>query len=76
MRKGSFFGALALLVAIAGVVIALAAYFKHRSKYLYDEDDDFMFDDPDDLEYYTSDLEDDEEEDIPSPPDKDEPLSF
>jgi len=49
-HKKSFFIALvALLVAAVGVVIGLAAYFKHRDSYLYDDDDDFVFDD---LEYY------------------------
>jgi len=54
MKNHSFWTLVALAVAVAGVVIALAAYFKNRSSYLYDEDDDFLFDDPDDLEYYTS----------------------
>jgi len=58
MKKSVFIASVALFVAALGVVIGLAAYFKNRSSYLYDEDDDFLFDDPDDLEYYTSDLED------------------
>lgn len=59
MRKSVFIASVALFVAALGVVIGLAAYFKNRSSYLYDEDDDFLFDDPDDLEYYSSDLSDD-----------------
>lgn len=62
MKKSSFLAIVALFVAATGVIIALAAYFKKKSNYLYDEDD-FLFDDPDDLEYYTSDLADlDDEE--------------
>jgi len=53
MKRNSFLTLVALAVAAIGVVIGLAAYFKNRSSYLYD-DDDFLFDDPDDLEYYPS----------------------
>lgn len=64
--KGFFIGIVALLVATVGVIIALAAYFKNRSSYLYD-DEDFLFDDPDDFAYYHTEddfaepLEDEEE---------------
>ena len=57
MKRQTFLILVALAVAAVGVVIALAAYFKNRSSYLYD-DDDFLFDDPDDLEYYPT-IEDD-----------------
>lgn len=60
MKKSGFIAAVALLVAAVGVVIGLAAYFKNRSSYLYDEDDDYLFDDSDELDYYAP---DDEEED-------------
>lgn len=60
MKKGTLISVFALFFAAIGVVIALAAYFKNRSSYLYD-DDDFLFDD-DDLEYYTSDIEEDEDD--------------
>ncbi|MCL2857651.1 MAG: hypothetical protein FWE19_08055 [Oscillospiraceae bacterium] len=60
MKRTSFLTLVALAVAAIGVVIGLAAYFKNRSSYLYD-DDDFLFDDPDDLEYYPSIEEDDAE---------------
>jgi len=66
MRKSVFIASVALFVAALGVVIGLAAYFKNRSSYLYDEDDDFLFDDPDDLEYYSSDLPDDAPIESPS----------
>jgi len=61
MKRNSFLTLVALAVAAVGVVIGLAAYFKNRSSYLYD-DDDFLFDDPDDLEYYPSIEEDAEAE--------------
>lgn len=51
MKKSGFIAIVALSVAAVGVLIALAAYFKNKSHYLYDEDD-FYFDDPDDLSYY------------------------
>lgn len=61
MRRSTFLATLALFIAAVGVVIALAAYFKNRSCYLYDDDDDdFLFDDPDDLEYYSSEEDEDE----------------
>lgn len=56
MRRSGFIAAVALLVAAVGVIIALAAYFKNRSSCLLDEED-FMFDDPDDLDYYTAEVE-------------------
>ena len=62
MKRSSFLTLVALTVAAVGVVIALAAYFKNRSSYLYD-DDEFLFDDPEDLEYYASAPVEDEESD-------------
>ena len=56
MKRSSCLTLIALALAAIGVVIGLAAYFKNRSQYLYD-DDDLFFDDPDDLEFYP-DLED------------------
>ena len=64
MKRTSFLTLVALAVAAVGVVIGLAAYFKNRSSYLYD-DDDFLFDDPDDLEYYPSTIEEDTSETEP-----------
>jgi Na+/proline symporter len=43
MRKNTFLATLALFIAAVGVVIALAAYFKNRSSYLFDDDDDFDY---------------------------------
>lgn len=37
MRKGSFVSVIALLVSIAGLLVALAAYFKNRSCSLCDD---------------------------------------
>ena len=64
MKKSTFLAIVALFVAATGVIIALAAYFKKKNSYLYDEDD-FLFDDPDDLEYYTADLMDEDETAVP-----------
>ncbi|MCL2056985.1 MAG: hypothetical protein FWH02_07195 [Oscillospiraceae bacterium] len=79
MKKSSLIALVALFVAVIGVVIALAAYFNKRGVFFYDEDD-FMFDDPDDAEYYTSDLADldgDEPEDAVLDTDEDDkPLAF
>ena len=72
MKKSSFIALLALVVAAVGIAIALAAYFKNRSSYLYDDDDDFLFDDPDDLEYYTAPVD----ESPASPQEGDEGHSF
>lgn len=77
MKKGVFIASVALFLAAVGVVIALAAYFKNRSSYLYDDDDDFLFgDSDDDMEYYTSEIDDaDMPDEAPSPADS-EDLSF
>ena len=63
MKKSTFLAALALFIAAVGVVIALAAYFKNRSNCLYD-DENYMFDDADDLDYYSSELADDDYSDL------------
>lgn len=57
MKKGTFIGLVALALSAIGVLIALAAYFKNKTSYLYDEDD-FLFDNPEDLDYYMFDNED------------------
>lgn len=68
MKRSTFMATVALFIAAVGVVIALAAYFKNRSSYLYDdEDDDFLFDDADDLEYYSSEFSGDEAGDSEEP---------
>ena len=40
MRKGTFIATVALLIAIAGAIVAFAAYFKRRSCALCDDLDD------------------------------------
>ncbi|WRS27036.1 hypothetical protein U6B65_11960 [Oscillospiraceae bacterium MB08-C2-2] len=74
MKKSVFISAVALFVAAVGVVIALTAYFKNKNSYLYEDDDDFLFDDPDDLEYYTSEADDLPEEEEPEDEDLDTPV--
>ena len=76
MKRQTFLTLVALVVAAVGIVIALAAYFKNRSSYLYDDDDDFLFDDPEDLEYYTSAPEEDSAQPTQPGKDSDENLSF
>ena len=61
-KKSMCIASIALLVAIIGVLIGLAAYFKsRRDLYLFDEEDDFLFEDPDDLDYYDAEPEEKEE---------------
>lgn len=66
MRKGTFIATIALLIAIAGAIVAFAAYFKRRSCAIYDDfDEALMDDDMSDLDYYATqvdDMEDDLEE--------------
>ena len=65
MRRSTFIAIIALLVAIAGTLIALAAYFKRKSCVLCDDfDDDMLDDDMNDLDYYATQVEDDEQEDV------------
>lgn len=68
MRKGTFIATIALLIAIAGAIVAFAAYFKRRSCAIYDDfDEALMDDDMSDLDYYATqvdDLEDDLEDEI------------
>ena len=59
MRKSTFISMIALLVALAGVVIALAAYFKRKRCVLCDDfEDDLLDEDSDDLDYYSAPVED------------------
>ena len=50
MRKGTFIATVALLIAIAGAIVAFAAYFKRRSCALCD--------DLDDMDYYATQVDD------------------
>ncbi len=63
MGKGTFIALVALLVAIAGTIVAFAAYFKRRSCAICDDFDDMMDDDLDGVDYYATqvdDMDDDE----------------
>lgn len=63
MGKGSFIAIVALLIAVAGAIVAFAAYFKHRSCTFCDDLDDIMEDD--DLDYYATQLDDEEDSEEP-----------
>ena len=65
MKKSTWISLLALLVALAGVLIALAAYFKKKreSAELEDEEDlpfDPLYDE--DTEYYEAHLDEDDQD--------------
>ena len=62
MKKNILISLVALGTAIAGVLIALAAYqcTKKKESEFEDFEDDFTFDDPDDIEYYSTHIQDDE----------------
>lgn len=65
MKKSTLISLAALAVAVLGVLIALAAYFKkkHDDTVLDDFDDELYYDDlEDDTEYYEAHLEDECEE--------------
>ncbi|MEM1484344.1 hypothetical protein V6615_05620 [Oscillospiraceae bacterium PP1C4] len=67
MEKGTFISIVALLIAIAGTIVAFAAYFKHRNCTLCDVyDDEMMEDDLSDLDYYATQV-DEEPEDVTIP---------
>lgn len=67
MKKSTFISMIALLVALAGVVIALAAYFKRKRCVLCDDfEDDLLDEDPDDLEYYAAPVEDSASDETPA----------
>ena len=63
MGKGSFIAMIALLIAIAGAIVAFAAYFKHRNCILCDDMDDGFEDDMSDLDYYSTSIDETDVED-------------
>ncbi len=70
MRKGTFLATIALLIAVAGAIVAFAAYFKRRSCSLCDDYmDDLSEDDFSDLDYYATPLDEEDlsDEEEPSP---------
>lgn len=64
MKKSTFISVLALLIAAVGAVIAVLAYFGKKKCVLCDDfddfDDDFMAEEPNDIEYFASEMEADE----------------
>lgn len=63
MRKGTFIAIIALTIAVIGAIVAFAAYFKHRRCALCDDFDEGMLDDDmSDLDYYATQVEDDEDD--------------
>ncbi|MCI8493200.1 MULTISPECIES: hypothetical protein [Anaerotruncus] len=61
MRKGTFIATVALLIAIAGAIVAFAAYFKRRSCALCDDlDDEFSDNDLYDMDYYATQVDDEQ----------------
>lgn len=67
MGRGTFLATVALLIAIAGAIVAFAAYFKRRNCALCDDmDKDIMEDDMSDLDYYATQVDEDFEDDEPA----------
>ncbi len=65
MKKSTLISLLALLVALAGVLIALAAYFKKKKESAdLEDEEDLPFDalDDEDTEYYEAHLDEDEDD--------------
>lgn len=60
MGKGSFIALVALLIAVAGAIVAFAAYFRHRNCILCADMDDGIDDDMSDLDYYATHLDSDD----------------
>ncbi len=63
MKKSTLISLFALAVAVVGVLIALAAYFKKKSDEIIDDfDDELLYDDlEDDTEYYEAHLDDEDD---------------
>lgn len=62
MKKSTIISLAALVVAIIGVLIALAAYFSKKKESFCDEfDDELMYDDLDDAEYYDAHISDEDD---------------
>ena len=74
MRKGTFLATIALLIAVAGAIVAFAAYFKRRSCALCDDYmDDISEDDFSDLDYYATPLDEDDAPEASQQPDEPAP---
>lgn len=63
MGKGSFIAIVALIVAVAGAIVAFAAYFRRRGCALCDGMDEMIDEgDSDDLDYYATQLDSDDDD--------------
>ena len=59
MKKSTLISIIAVITAMAGILIALAAYFnKKRTMFCDDFEDDLLSEEPDDVEYYAAHLDD------------------
>ena len=59
MNKGILISLVALAVALVGAVAALTAYFNRKKCSVCDDfEDDMMDDNPNDIEYFATDLDD------------------
>ena len=62
MGKNSFIAIVALLIAVAGAIVAFAAYFKRRKCALCEDfDDELMDEDAEDLDYSATQVESDDD---------------
>lgn len=62
MGKNSFIAIVALLIAVAGAIVAFAAYFKRRKCALCEDfDDELMDEEAEDLDYYATQVESDDD---------------
>lgn len=72
MRKGTFIAICAFLVALVGVMIALAAYLKRDGAGQQDLDDD-IYDDLEDMDYFPDPQDDEPSEGSIEEPEDEEP---
>ena len=63
MKKSTFIAVIALLVALCGTVIALVAYLNRKKCVVCDDLEDELFydDDNDDIEYYATQIQQEDE---------------
>lgn len=63
MKKSTFIAVIALLVALCGIVIALVAYLSRKKCVVCDDLEDELFydDDNDDIEYYATQIQQEDE---------------
>ncbi len=64
MKNGfTFISVVAFLLALIGIAVAIAAYFKKKDMFCC-EDDEFLGFDDEDLDYYAADMTDDIDEEV------------